>query len=122
MQRRKNRLNLLSENHGNNDDSTEPTSTTPADAKEKMKRDYAAGVRNPGAFRENMKLTRMIRAEEAKSKAGLLLLKEYPGLTIMELVCKMYIAHIHTYDIKYIKGWLLYFLFVFCEKYFLNQF
>ena len=91
LQRRRNRLNLLSKDKSNTGNSTESTSTTPADAKEQMKREYASGVRNPGAFRENMKLTRMIRAEEAKTKPGLLLLREYPGLTIMELVRKMYI-------------------------------
>lgn len=103
LARRKNRLNLERSNNRSASTSADDTApvTTPADAKAAMKRDFQAGVTNTAAYRDNMNATRELRTQEAKQKPGLLLLREYPALTLTDVVRY---SQLNTFSMAYLPS------------------
>lgn len=72
---------------------SEASALSPVDARDKMKADWAAGIRRIESFRENMAIARIRRREDALKLPGLQLLRAYPALGLPELVSRPY----HTY-------------------------
>lgn len=90
LRRRRNRLNLNEKEPGQVLNDAGPSGQlSQADAKTKMLDDWAAGIRRPDAFRDNIVLTRLLRKEEAKKLPGLQLMRQYPALGIPELVSRV---------------------------------
>lgn len=88
LARRRNRLNLSGSSSSEREEgqAQQASAFSATDAKEQMQKDFAAGIRSLDTYRANMALSRMLRADDAKRKPALILLREYPALTIKELV------------------------------------